>query len=94
MNNKLKMTLKQILQNQTNIKVIDSTIDYKDYVAIDLSASTTDKSDLDVTDAKIFEEYIENHLAKNNAKVAFGGYLEKRNLYRRSENFKDNVSEN
>lgn len=58
-----------------------------------LSAATTDKIDLDVTDAKIFEEYIEDHLAKNNAKVAFGGYLEKRNLYRRSENFKDNISE-
>lgn len=86
-------SLQQILQNQTNIKVIDSTIDYKNYVAIDLSAPTTDKIDLDVTDAKFFEEYIEDHLAKNNAKVAFGGYLEKRNLYRRSENFKDNISD-
>lgn len=85
--------LEEILPNQTNIKVIDSTIDYKNYVAIDLSAPTTDKIDLDVTDAKIFEEFIEDHLAKNNAKVAFGGYLEKRNLYRRSENFKDNISD-
>ena len=84
---------KQILQTQTNIKVIDSTINYKNYVAIDLSATNTDKMDLDVTNAEIFEEFVENHLAENNAKVAFGGYLEKRNLYRRSENFKDNISE-
>lgn len=86
-------SLKEILQNQSNIKVIDSTINYKDYVSLDLSAITTDKINLDVTDAKIFEEYIEDHLTKNNAKVMFGGYLEKRNLYRRSENFKDNISE-
>lgn len=84
--------LEEILQTQTNIKVIDSTIDHKNYVSLDLSAATTDKIDLDVTDAEIFEEFIEDHLAKNNAKVAYGGYLEKRNLYRRSENFKDNIS--
>jgi murein DD-endopeptidase MepM/ murein hydrolase activator NlpD len=86
-------TLPEILQTQTNIKVIDSTIDYKNYVAIDLSATNTDKMDLDVTDAEIFEEFVENHLSQNNAKVAFGGYLEVRNLYRRSENFKDNLTD-
>ncbi|MFC6267814.1 peptidoglycan DD-metalloendopeptidase family protein [Frigoriflavimonas asaccharolytica] len=83
----------EILQTQANIKVIDSTIDYKNYVAIDLSAKNTDKMDLDVTDAEVFEEFVENHLSENKAKVAFGGYLEVRNLYRRSENFKDNVTD-
>lgn len=85
--------LENILKSQTNIKVIDSTIDYKDYVAFDLSAKHTDQLDLDLTDAKLFEEFVEDHLEKNNAKVAYGGYLEKRNLYRRSETFKDNISE-
>ncbi|WP_034690606.1 peptidoglycan DD-metalloendopeptidase family protein [Kaistella palustris] len=81
------MTLEQILQNQTNIKVIDETIDYKKYVAIDLSASHTDTLDLDLTDAEKFEGFVENYLLENKAKVAFGGYLETRNLYKRSENF-------
>ncbi|SFH83014.1 peptidoglycan DD-metalloendopeptidase family protein [Halpernia frigidisoli] len=86
--------LENILQNQTNIKVIDATIDYKNYVAIDLSESRTDKLNLDLTDASKFEEFIEKHLSENNAKVAFGGYLEKRNLYKRSENFnQENVEE-
>ena len=85
--------LNQILQTQTNIKIIDSTIDYKNYGAIDLAATNTDKMDLDVTDAEVFEEFVENHLTKNNAEVAFGGYLEQRNLYRRSENFKDNITD-
>jgi murein DD-endopeptidase MepM/ murein hydrolase activator NlpD len=87
-------SLKNILKNKTDIKVIDSTIDYKNYIAIDLSASQTDKLNLDLTDANKFEEFIENHLLENNAKVAFGGYLEIRNLYKRSENFnQENVEE-
>ncbi len=80
-------TLENILQKQTGVKVIDATIDYRDYVAIDLSASHTDTLNLDLTNAEEFEEFIENHLSKNQARVAFGGYLEKRNLYKRSENF-------
>ena len=86
-------TLEEILQEQKNIKVIDASINYKNYTPIDLSATNTDQLDLDVTDATIFEEFVENHLAENYAEVAFGGYLEKRNLYRRSENFKNNIED-
>ncbi|MBC7556288.1 MAG: peptidoglycan DD-metalloendopeptidase family protein [Chryseobacterium sp.] len=87
-------SLKEILQNQKNIKVIDAQINYSDYVTFDLSAKHTDKLDLDLTDAQKFEEFVENHLSENKAKVAFGGYLEKRNLYKRSENFnQENVEE-
>lgn len=80
-------TLENILQKQTGVKVIDSSIDIKDYVAIGLSASHTDTLNLDLTHAEEFEDFIEEHLSKNKAKIAFGGYLEKRNLYKRSENF-------
>ncbi len=80
-------TLENILQKQNDVKVIDASIDIKDYVAIDLSAPRTDTLDLDLTDTEEFEDFIEDYLSKNKAKVAFGGYLEKRNLYKRSENF-------
>lgn len=80
-------TLENILQKQTGVKVIDSSIDIKDYVAIDLSAARTDTMDLDLANAEEFEDFIEEHLSKNKTKIAFGGYLEKRNLYKRSENF-------
>lgn len=80
-------TLENILQKQNDVKVIDASIDTKDYVAIDLSAPRTDTMDLDLTNAEEFEDFIEDYLSKNKAKVAFGGYLEKRNLYKRSENF-------
>jgi len=81
-------TLEDILQKQTDVKVIDASINTKDYVAIDLSAPHTDTLNLDLTNAEKFEEFIEeHHLLENKAKVAFGGYLERRNLYKRSENF-------
>lgn len=89
----MNKNLEHLLQDQNNIKVIDSSIDYKDYVALDLSSSHTDKLDLNLTDAIIFEEFIENHLSKNKAKVAFGGYMEPRNLYRRSTVFKNEITD-
>src|SRR5690606_30271726 len=86
-------TFEIILQKQTAVKVIDASIDYRDYVAFDLSAQHTDELNLDLTDAEKFEEFVENHLSANHAKVAFGGYLEKRNLYKRSTNFNNESSE-
>ena len=84
----------RILQEQTNVKVIAPEIDYSDYVTFDLSAPTTDKLNLPLTDANAFEDFVENHLTKNNAKAAYGGYLEHRNLYQRSTVFKDvNIEE-
>lgn len=83
-----------LFQNFTQLKVIDDRIDYQDYVPIDLSAQNPDLQQFDLTDAAVFEQYIENHLAKHQAKVAYGGYLERRNLYKRSTVFLDhNVPE-
>lgn len=76
-----------LLENLKDVKVIDSSIDYSDYVAIDLSASNEELSKLNITDALAFENYIEDYLSKNHAKVAFGGYQEIRNLYKRSTVF-------
>lgn len=83
----------RLLQKQKHVKVITSSVDYKDYVVIDLSATHTDQLNLDLTNAETFEEFIEKHLYKNKAKVAFGGYLETRNLYRRSTVFKNEITE-
>jgi murein DD-endopeptidase MepM/ murein hydrolase activator NlpD len=85
--------IEQLLQEQKNVKIIDASIDYADYVVLDLSATHTDQLGLDLTNANVFEEFIENHLSNNKAKVAFGGYLEKRNLYRRSTVFKNEVTD-
>lgn len=85
--------IKTLLENLKDVKVIDSSIDYSDYVAVDLSASNEELSKLNITDALAFENYIEDYLTKNNAKVAFGGYQEIRNLYKRSTVFNDKNSD-
>ncbi|WP_291105193.1 MULTISPECIES: peptidoglycan DD-metalloendopeptidase family protein [unclassified Flavobacterium] len=83
---------KNIFLQLKNVKVIDSSIPYSQYIPLDLSIANTELSEMDLGNAKIFEAYVEDHLQKNDAKVAFGGYNEERNLYKRSGLF--NVAEN
>jgi len=82
-----------LLQKIKDVKVIDSNIDYSDYVAIDLSANNPELAKIDFTNASDFEEFIEKYLSGNNAKVAYGGYQEIRNIYKRSTVFKDDISD-
>ena len=72
-----------------NIKVIDGSIPYSQYTPIDLSVSNSELSQIDLKNPNDFETFIENHLRKNNAKVAFGGYNEVRNLYKKTSLFND-----
>lgn len=76
-----------------DIKVIDNTIPYSQYTPLDLSASNFELSQLNISDAAQFETYIENLLAKNKASVAYGGYNEVRNLYKRSTVFNNSNTE-
>jgi murein DD-endopeptidase MepM/ murein hydrolase activator NlpD len=85
--------LETIFSKLENIKVIDDSIPYSQYIPLDLSIANTDLSKIDIKNPKIFETYIENHLQKNNAKVAFGGYNEERNLYKSSLIFNDEEKE-
>lgn len=81
--------LETLFSKFENLKVIDASIPYSQYTPIDLSVSNLDLSQIDMKNPKSFEKYIENHLSKNNAKVAFGGYNEERNLYKQSSLFYD-----
>lgn len=85
--------METVLKNIQNVKVIDSSIAYDKYIPLDLSVSNVALSKLDSGNATDFEAYIENHLAKNKAQVAYGGYGEERNLYKRSGIFNDEESE-
>lgn len=77
----------KFLNQFENVKVIEPTISYDNYVAIDLSDKNPDLNKELLADAEKFEIYIEDYLHKNNALVAFGGYNEVRNLYKRSTIF-------
>ena len=74
-------------------KVISKEVDYCDYVALDMSIHNADLKNHNLETAKDYEVYIQNHLDKNKAQIAYGGYLEVRDLYKRSTVFKNDVSD-
>lgn len=86
MNSKNLNTLLATLVNQ-NINVIDASIPKNDYIAIDLSLANPDLQSFDISASQAWETYISNYIKKHNKKVAFGGYLEKRGIYNRSDYF-------
>lgn len=82
-----------ILQRIQDVKVISADIDYADYVALDLSVTNENLANQKLDTARDYEEYIQQYLDKHQAKIAFGGYKEHRNLYQRSSVFKNDNSE-
>jgi murein DD-endopeptidase MepM/ murein hydrolase activator NlpD len=81
--------LETLLHDIENVKVIDANIDYNQYIPLDLSVTNEDFTNHTLETANDFEAYIERYLAENNAQVAYGGYNEIRNLYKRSIAFND-----
>ncbi len=82
-------TLVSILKSLPPTKVIDSSIDFSKYVALDLSVTNKELVEKKPSNASDFEDYISDYLKKNDAEIAFGGYIEGRNLYKRSTIFKN-----
>lgn len=74
-------------QGGKNKFVLDMSIPIDDYVPIDLSKSNPDLSTFDIYSASEWNTYIEKYLHKHNAKVAYGGYLEERKIYEKSNRF-------
>jgi len=79
--------LEQLLQNIQAHSVLDASIDYSDYTPLDLSVQNDALHQVDVSSSLALQEFIWNHIRKNNAKVAYGGYLEQRGIYNRSTHF-------
>ena len=78
-----------VLNSFTNhfTPVVNPSFLQKEYLKLDLSTSN---NELDVgllSKASDHHAYLLNHLKQNSAKVAFGGYLEQRSLYDRSDYF-------
>lgn len=65
----------------------------EDYVIIDISSSNKALRDFNVSSSKEWELYIDRHLKDQNATIAYGGYLEVRDIYSRSSYFNDNIGE-
>lgn len=82
----------ELLRSCEAAKVIATEIDYSEYVALDLSISNDELHHQTLNTAHDYEIFIQNHLDKNKAKIAYGGYLERRNLYKRSSVFKNETT--
>lgn len=73
--------------------VIDATFKKPDYMALDLSINNLELKAVDTSSSSELEQFILNYIKVNKAKVAFGGYLEKRNIYHRSTYFNQQNSD-
>ena len=74
-------------------KIIAPEIDYSEYVPLNLSITNLELKHHKLETAQDYEIFIQNHLDKNQGKIAFGGYIETRNLYQRSTVFKNTNSD-
>lgn len=73
--------------SESPLPVIDHTISLDRYVPINISDKNDDLLKFEISSSLEWEKYINLFLENRNAKIAFGGYLEKRNIYDRSEYF-------
>jgi hypothetical protein len=67
------------LKKIKNVKVIDASIPYETYISLDLSVQSKQMSKFSPKTAEDYSQFLNKYLYKNKAKVAYGGYLEKRN---------------
>lgn len=81
--------MEHFFKNIEAAKVISPEIDYSEYVALDLSVTNTDLQNHTLETAQDYEVFIQNQLDKKEGKIMFGGYIENRNLYKRSSVFKN-----
>ncbi len=75
------------LREIKTVQVLDPDISIVDYTPIDLSVSNYALKGIDLGDPDACQGYIDHVLAKKKARVAYGGYLEHRNLYSGNANF-------
>ncbi|MFD0861450.1 peptidoglycan DD-metalloendopeptidase family protein [Sungkyunkwania multivorans] len=73
--------------SQERIAVVDASISFKKYALVDLSVQNERLENVDQSDPKQFQDFLDAHLTRERAKVAYGGYNEERGLYENSEQF-------
>ncbi len=69
------------------LRVLDASIPDSKYLSLDLSESNKTLNAIDVSSSFKLNAYIDSHIKKHDALVAYGGYLEVRNIYKRSSHF-------
>jgi len=83
------MNLNELLLQQTNVHVIDATMPYDRFESLDLSIGNPEVTSELVSDSMAFSTFIDHFIDSRKALAAYGGYLEKRQLYKRSDLFNE-----
>lgn len=71
------------------MRVIDPCFHLKDYFSIDLSTENEFWTQNDITNIGVFEKYLNKKVQETGKRIAYGGFLEQRALYRNSERFQE-----
>lgn len=81
----------ELIENITDgfTPVIDPQYKSADFVHIDLSGKNKDLNKIKIPSPVEYKKYIDSYVASKKAKVAYGGYNERRNLYQQSVIFND-----
>jgi murein DD-endopeptidase MepM/ murein hydrolase activator NlpD len=82
---KFNQFLNQI--SEVPLPVIEINIPLDSYISIDISENNSALLNFNISSSKEWQKYIDSYLSLHTKKVAFGGYLEKRNIYDRSDYF-------
>ena len=69
--------------------VLDASLQQKEYTPIDLSVENITLQGIDLTNPDVCQQYINKVLVQNKARVAIGGYLERRELYSGNKAFSE-----
>ncbi|MEL0653114.1 peptidoglycan DD-metalloendopeptidase family protein [Algibacter sp. TI.3.09] len=84
-----------LIKNLTDVAfpVLGKGIPKSKYVHISLSEFNEALNSIDVSSSNILADFVNTHLKNHNAEVAYGGYLEVRNIYKRSTHFSNQAEE-
>lgn len=79
--------LQDVIQNQKVVLPLDSVIHRSRYCPVDLSVENDELGTFSLSNVDDCQRYLDGVLKKKDAKVAYGGYLEKRKLYEKANRF-------
>lgn len=79
--------------SQSPIHILDKNIALENYKSFDLSSTNMDLRFVNITNPNICEAYINKMLEDKNGQIAYGGYLEQRNLYADKASFSSSPKE-
>jgi len=75
-----------------SLHVLDASIPKSKYTHVDLSESNRKLNTLDGFSSSKLQIFMNNHIKAHEALVAYGGYLEVRNIYKRSNHFNSRIN--